>query len=1374
MLGVLPLPLAPSYASAVAVDILGAEDVWAASALNGKHRSSKGKGGRSGGGGRGSGGGVGSGGGGGGGGGGSGGSGGGSGGFGGSGGGSGGGGGGGGGSSRSGDSGSGGDRGDRAGQTRGNLHTQHRCFSRLDVAWSGVDIFALDYDAILAAMYALSVSAKGDCYLCVPPDRGIEAAALGASESVLSGGPVHAHSSNVLPCPAVLSGSLPGLHLPSFSTNLVSTAALQDAMVATTTPGGQRVSICTYTRTGRHLATFTHRPGSSMYTLIVEPPQVAVSAQVSASGPVASPCSCCLLSHQTLLWHRRLGHPSLPCLCGMHSRLLTLHMDMWGPAHVSGQGRERYFLLVVDDYTCYTTVFPLRSKGEVPDVLIPWIRAVRLKLRERFREDLPVLRLHSDRGGEFSSNLLRDFCRGEGILQSFTPPASPQQNGIAERRMGDGSYLNDPCSCSPFSVAVWSLVDPLPRTVPVEVIVDSGAARGATCGGAASEGSTFGGAEPARADPGGAESEGAEPGPLSPQQLRRWFAQRTCLRSGAAGAGGTGAGGTRAGGTGATSLGVTVVTPRDGGTGGAGAAGLGGARTRGAGAGGARAGDTGAGGTGAGGARAGGARAGGTGPGGTGAGGAGAGGPGAGGTRAGEPGAGGAGTGGARAGGPVRAATPTVPHLLASVVTDPSFESTAASALVVELVEFAAACRLNYATSLVAEFESDYPPFVGGRPGCTSILNPRSYAEAITGPYSSQWQTAMDAEMAPWKSTGIYVDAFSFSGANIVDGMWIFMVKRPPGSPPVFKARYIAQGFSRREGVDFFHTFSPTPKMTAFRVLLHIAAQRAYELHSLNFSTAFLRGSRHEEIWLRRPPSFAGSFPTGTQWSLRRPVYGLRQVPREWLDTLRMTLAALGFAPSTADPTRRRAQLAVHSLLAPDQRSHFRQLKTAKSLYDAVVKCYPSPTSAALGHLALSFLFPEMSDFAIVADLMTHLLSSQTFWPRTSLPYHFLSLDPTELTLASFESHLLKAETSARTVAASHGPPSPSFFEEYSPSLLAPSFAFAAAIDFLGAEEVGVASSPSGRRCGRGVRTKGGGGGGGGGGASSDIGRGGGSGGGGGGGGGNGGGGGGGGGGSGGGRFGGGGAGGGHGRASGGGGSGTATLGAAYGVVQLVGAEVLEVDSSSSSSQVGRRLSCCSSYVSRLPKEASHEVEFAASTSGAQVLALARFAADRGTPSLASSNASTTPFEQSLCSCVPRSGSVEAGVGASEIASACAIPTEDLHTFTLNSGASRRFFRDCTIVTLVTIPVLVTLANPSSRTVVARGSTVLPCPAAPYGSLTGLHLPSFATNLVSTTHLYDLLVTTTTPRGKLVAIFTETMTGDHIATFTRRLVLTAH
>ncbi|CAI7895975.1 unnamed protein product [Closterium sp. NIES-53] len=572
--GCSPSPLLPSVASAAAADLGGFESVGDASDPSGRRRTGKGKGGKGtggaswggggggggsggGGGGSGSGGGGGGvggssgGGGGGGGGGGSGGSGGGGGG-GGSGGGGGGGGGGGSGGAGHGSaqrSGSGGGPRQQQQRSRATLSPQQlrewyaarqrgggtgpctyvlRTGDRAELSRAGVAIFDLVYDAILAAMYAVSYSAEGDCYLCVPPDPGIEAASLGtgeaaalgasataapgAGESALSGtssaqafhtftldsgasrsffrdrttltplsrpvavsladpsgGPVLASFSTILPCLAAPSGTLSGLYLPSFSTNLVSGADLQDKGVDQFTPAGQRVTHCTCARTGRHLATFTRRPGSSLYTLttastpVAESGEVAASSHVSAaasrSGPESAPSSCRLLSHQTLLWHHCLGHPSLPRLRGMASRVLvsglpwslppllpgpaptcvpcvegrqraaphssefppteaplqTLHMDVWDPARVRGQGHERYFLLVVDDYSRYTTVFPLRSKGDVTEVLIDWICVSRLQLRESFGSDFLVLRLHSDRGGEFSSARLGAFCRAQGI-----------------------------------------------------------------------------------------------------------------------------------------------------------------------------------------------------------------------------------------------------------------------------------------------------------------------------------------------------------------------------------------------------------------------------------------------------------------------------------------------------------------------------------------------------------------------------------------------------------------------------------------------------------------------------------------------------------------------------------------------------------------------------------------------------------------------------------------------------------------------------------------------------------------------------------------------------------------------------------------------
>ncbi|CAI7774138.1 unnamed protein product [Closterium sp. NIES-53] len=952
-------------------------------------------------------------------------------------------------------------------------------------------------DAILAAMYVVSISAEGDCYMCVPPDPSIEAATLGASESAApgtsesaapganrttltplirpvalsladpSGGPVLTHYSTVLPCPAAPSGSLSGLYLPSFSTNLVSGADLQDGGVDQFTPASQRVTHCTCARTCRHLATFTRGPGSSLYTLTIESPPVAASGQLAASSqvvaaasrssPESAPCLCRLLSHQTLLWHHRLGHPSLPHLRGMASRVLvsglkpraaphssefppteaplqTLHMDVWGPARVRGQGHERYFLLVVDDYSRYTTVFPLRSKGEVTEVLIDWIRIARLQLRERFGSDFPVLRLHSDRGGEFSFDLLRAFCRAEGIRQTFTLPASPQQNGIAERRIGmvmdvartsmihaaaphflwpfavqyaahqlnlqpqvsmpetsptlrwtgkvgDASafrvwgsraFVRDlsadklssravPCVFlgfppdapgwqfyHPTSHRVLSSQDvtfdesvpyyrlfpyrtaplPPPATLPhahavepVEVAVDSGTSGGAEpaceepggagsggaepesaepggagCGGAEperaeTEGAGSGGAEPGVAEGGGVELAGAGPGGPSgalfgqelpsPQELREWFTRRW---SHAAGAGGTaGAGGSAsAGGAGAMCPGGA----RTGGTGAAGRGGATGARAIGAaGAGGATRVVT-TGGTGAGAAKSSDGPAGAgaaVGAGGTGAGGAaGASAPvGAGvdATRAAgaTARAGGAAGVGADAAGAFsarsRGATRTRPYfvsLLEQVLGLPPSSGPPPSLECPPPVQ--SESQLPLASPLPAP-----SPYAGPTGGLAERREPESRP-------ASPVRTARTSRRVPHQrppavpSTHQMVlrpsTACPPPGANIVSGMWIFRVKRPPGSPPVFKARYMARGFSQRQGVDYFQTFSSTPKMTTLRVLLHVAAHRDYELHSLDFSTAFLQGSLHEEIWLRRPPGFTGT-----------------------------TLAALGFAPSTADPS---------------------------------------------------------------------------------------------------------------------------------------------------------------------------------------------------------------------------------------------------------------------------------------------------------------------------------------------------------------------------------------------------------------------------------------------------------------------------------------
>ncbi|CAI7809989.1 unnamed protein product [Closterium sp. NIES-54] len=460
------------------------------------------------------------------------------------------------------------------------------------------------------------------------------------------------------------------------------------------------------------------------------------------------------------------------------------------------------------------------------------------------------------------------------------------------------------------------------------------------------------------------------------------------------------------------------------------------------------------------------------------------------------------------------------------------------------------------------------------------------------------------------------------------------------------------------------------------------------------------------------------------------------------------------------------ARLDVRSHLPPAERAHFGQYKTAKSLYDAVVARYSSPATAALSRLMLPYLFPDLTAFATVADLVAHLRTSDARY-RAALPTedHFISLCPTELTVDLLEERLAAAEKSILAVGASRGDRRTPFFEGCSPVPLLPSVSFAAAVDLVGTEEVGAASAPSGRRRNsKGKGSKGGGGDGEGGGGA-------------------GGGGGGGGGGSGGGAGSGsfsGGSGGGGGSGSGGGGSGSGGGGGGGGgagrgvAVQRggFGGSQRQLQPRSRETLSAQQLrewyagrgrsggaGPCT-YVLRtgsrrgetcgLPHTAQRcfgcltdawraqfpdavelprwgdllrqnvaifDLDFDAIlaalyalTDSAEGDRYLRVLPDPGIEAAALG---------ACASAAPGTGeSAARGAGESSLSSTA--PTKALHTFTLDFGASRSFFRDSTTLTPLSRPLAVSLADPSGGPDIAHSSTVLPCPAALSGLLSGL------------------------------------------------------
>ncbi|CAI7915623.1 unnamed protein product [Closterium sp. NIES-54] len=118
---------------------------------------------------------------------------------------------------------------------------------------------------------------------------------------------------------------------------------------------------------------------------------------------------------------------------------------------------------------------------------------------------------------------------------------------------------------------------------------------------------------------------------------------------------------------------------------------------------------------------------------------------------------------------------------------------------------------------------------------------------------------------------------------------------------PVYKARYCAKGFTQTLAEDYWFTYARTAKPPTLRTLLNVGVRDDMEICSMDVSNAFLQGGLHESIFLRRPPGFHAAFPDNTVWQLRRPVYGLKQEPREWHAKLSATLGSLGFSALHSD-----------------------------------------------------------------------------------------------------------------------------------------------------------------------------------------------------------------------------------------------------------------------------------------------------------------------------------------------------------------------------------------------------------------------------------------------------------------------------------------
>jgi transposase InsO family protein len=107
---------------------------------------------------------------------------------------------------------------------------------------------------------------------------------------------------------------------------------------------------------------------------------------------------------------------------------LTVHGDLCGPIKLASPSGWRYFLLLVDDATCYMWVVLLTAKSEASSA----IKRIQAAVEKECGRKLRVLR--TDNGGKFTAAEFTAYCADEGITRHFSAPYTPQQNGVVEQR----------------------------------------------------------------------------------------------------------------------------------------------------------------------------------------------------------------------------------------------------------------------------------------------------------------------------------------------------------------------------------------------------------------------------------------------------------------------------------------------------------------------------------------------------------------------------------------------------------------------------------------------------------------------------------------------------------------------------------------------------------------------------------------------------------------------------------------------------------------------------------------------------------------------------------------------------------------------------
>ena len=183
---------------------------------------------------------------------------------------------------------------------------------------------------------------------------------------------------------------------------------------------------------------------------------------------------------------------------------------------------------------------------------------------------------------------------------------------------------------------------------------------------------------------------------------------------------------------------------------------------------------------------------------------------------------------------------------------------------------------------------------------------PTSYYEAASQP---GWVEAMTKELQALQDNETWDITTLPPGRKAIGCRWVYKSKyKADGSLERKKARLVIQGCSKKQGIEYTHTYAPVAKISTIRALLAVAAMNSWHTCQMDVQNAFLHGDLHEDIYMHIPPGYTSPVSVSNQrecrplvCKLKKALYGLKQAPRQWFAKLSSALLSFGFTQSYAD-----------------------------------------------------------------------------------------------------------------------------------------------------------------------------------------------------------------------------------------------------------------------------------------------------------------------------------------------------------------------------------------------------------------------------------------------------------------------------------------